>query len=81
MTETTSPVVVRHPVRGVIWGLIAGFGVAIVLSAFSVIAIGTLTPIVVVVIVAILGGAWAWFAPPKDAASRSTSTEPTPVED
>jgi hypothetical protein len=81
MTETTSPVVVRHLVRGVIWGLVTGFGLAIVLSAFSVIAIGTLTPIVVIVLVAILGGAWAWFAPPKGAAPRSMSTEPTAVED
>ena len=64
-TTATGPTVKRHPIRGLIWGFVLGIGIAIYLVIFSVIAFGTLTPYLVILLTTIAGGAWGWFAPPK----------------
>ena len=66
-TEPTeaAPRVKRHPVRGLIWGFVLGIGIGIYLVIFAVIAFGTKTPYLVIVLTTIAGGLWGWFAPPK----------------
>ncbi|MCP5027703.1 MAG: hypothetical protein GY929_15620 [Actinomycetia bacterium] len=57
----------RHPIRGALWGLVGGIGMAMVLISRAVIALGTLAPLVVVLVFIVLGVAWAYLAPPKAA--------------
>ena len=61
----------RHPIRGGLWGLIGGIGAAMVLISRAVIALGTLTPLVVVLVFIVLGVAWAYLAPPKRAPANN----------
>ena len=44
-----------HPVRGFFGGLFLGLGVALLLIVFAVIALGTLTPYIIIVIGALIG--------------------------
>jgi hypothetical protein len=68
MTATTAtPTLRRRPIRGAIYGLIAGLGVALMLIDRAVIALGTLPPIVCILVGGVLGLAWAWFGPARDA--------------
>lgn len=57
----------RHPIRGALWGLLGGIGASFVLISRAVIALGTLTPLVVILVFIVLGVAWAYLAPPKAA--------------
>ena len=55
MTATAMPTrVVRHPILGFFSGLLLGLGIALLLISFAVIALGTLTPVVVTVAGAVL---------------------------
>ena len=55
----------RHPIRGAIYGLLLGLGVAIYLIIFSVIPFSITTPIVIAAIGLVVGAAWGAFAPPR----------------
>jgi len=72
----------RHPIRGAIAGLLLGFGMAGLLMTFSVIALGTLTPLVVVVCCVVFGVVLAYVLPPRGRASATgpavAPTPPTP---
>jgi hypothetical protein len=59
------PILKRHPIRGFFWGLLAGVGVAFILINFAVIALGTLTPWVVALVVAVLGVIWGLVGPAR----------------
>ncbi|MEO1065451.1 MAG: hypothetical protein AAFZ07_28885 [Actinomycetota bacterium] len=78
MTATSAtPTLRRRPIRGVIYGLLVGLGVALILIDRAVIALGTLTPIVCVLVGGVLGFAWAWFGPARDPGPPPpTSTDP-----
>jgi hypothetical protein len=65
MTMATISNVQRHPVRGGLYGLLLGLGVAIYLVLFSVTPFSLTTMALVVVVVIALGAAWGAFAPPK----------------
>ena len=68
MTESsTTQSVETHPIRGAVWGLLLGLGLAIYLILFKIIAIGLVVPIVVIVCSAAVGAAWGRFAPPRAA--------------
>jgi hypothetical protein len=54
-----------HVVRGVLWGLVLGVGLAIVLVLTTTIALDLVQMILAVVGGVILGTAWSLFAPPK----------------
>ncbi len=45
----------RHPIRGLIGGLLLGIGIALVLTQLSVAPIGQLTVLIVVALCAVLG--------------------------
>ncbi len=78
---TTAPALRRHPIRGTLYGLVAGLGVALILIDRAVIALGTLTPIVIVLIGGVLGLVWAWFGPARDAGPPPEVAEEAAEED
>jgi hypothetical protein len=55
----------RHPFRGFFGGLLFGFGLAMALVSFAVIALGTLTVWVVVGLCTIFGVLLGLFAPAR----------------
>lgn len=55
----------RHPIRGFFGGLFLGLGVALLLVVTSQIALGTLTPLVIVVAGVVAGVLWAMFGPAR----------------
>lgn len=63
--SATEPTVNRHPIRGGLWGLMMGIGLALALIGFAVIAAGTLTPYVVTLGGVVVGVLWGFFAPAK----------------
>lgn len=62
---TNEPTLKRHPIRGFFWGLLAGIGVAFILINFAVVALGTLTPWVIALGVAVLGVIWGLVGPAR----------------
>ena len=59
------PTATRHPIRGGLYGLVMGLGLALILIGRSVIALGTLTPIIVVLLGVVAGVVWGSFGPAK----------------
>jgi predicted lipid-binding transport protein (Tim44 family) len=55
----------RHPIRGFVWGLIAGLGVGLLLTVLSVIALSISTLVVYATATAVLGAVWGLIGPPK----------------
>ncbi len=45
----------KHPIRGAIFGLIAGLGIALLLTSHSVMFLGGLTPLITIVFFLLLG--------------------------
>lgn len=74
MTTQTEPKLKRHPIRGALWGLMMGLGVALILINFAVIALGTWMPWIVVGVFIVLGVLWGLFAPAK-----KPKAEPAPA--
>jgi hypothetical protein len=65
MTQVHAPVTVkRHPVLGAVAGLLFGIGLALLLVAFAVIALGTLTPVVVVLLSMVAAATLSMVLPP-----------------
>jgi len=75
--STTQASVNKHPIRGAIWGLVAGIGLALLLIAYSVIALGTLMPYLVVVVMIVLGVLYGSVGP----ARSGREPEEPPVDD
>ena len=69
--SATSGNVKKRPVRGGVWGLIAGIGLALLLIAYNVIALGTLTPYLVIALMVVVGVAWGSLGPAKDRGDRA----------
>lgn len=66
----------RHMVRGAIYGLLLGFGIATYLVLFAIVPFGDWIPLTIVVLLGILAGVlWARFAPPKGAGERPDTGE------
>ncbi len=77
---TVTPTLRRRPIRGALYGLVAGLGVALILIDRAIIALGTLTPIVCILVGGVLGLAWAWFGPARDAGPPPSPREPEAEE-
>lgn len=69
----------RHPIRGVLWGLLFGLGIAMVLIDRAVIAFGTLPPILIVLLFGVLGGVFGAFAPPTGPKSAPPARQEAPA--
>ena len=85
MAETT---IKKHPIRGAIWGVPMGLGLALLLAGQGVIAFGDTTPFIVVVVIGMLISiAWSMFGPAKEPkepapdADAAEVVEPEPSPD
>lgn len=68
MTTTVSPAqstVHYHPIRGAIYGLFFGLGLALVLMVFKVLALSVPMILILGVVFLVLGGVWGRLAPPR----------------
>ncbi|MBM3673195.1 MAG: hypothetical protein FJW86_13600 [Actinobacteria bacterium] len=63
----------RHPIRGFFAGLFMGLAVAQFFVVFKVVALSTITPWIVVVVLTILGVVWALFGPTRARKGASAS--------
>jgi hypothetical protein len=63
MTAPTATEVSRRPIVGALAGLSFGLGLSLLLISFSVIALGTMTPLIVIVLGVVGGIALALLAP------------------
>lgn len=66
----------RHPIRGFIWGLVFGLGVAGLLIVFSIVPLSIPNLIIYPVVIAVAGTLWGLFAPPK----KPKGPEPTRID-
>jgi hypothetical protein len=79
----------RHPIRGALWGIPLGMGVAVFLVIYKVIGFDSITAVtiklVLVVIAAMaLGALWGMFGPakkPKGAPLAAATDAPPPPPD
>ncbi|MFA9564876.1 MAG: hypothetical protein ACERLM_09250 [Acidimicrobiales bacterium] len=55
----------RRPILGFFSGLILGLGVAVLLFSYAKIALGTLTPFVIIGVGALLGVLWSVVGPAR----------------
>lgn len=62
----------RHPIRGLIFGLVLGLGAALLLISYSQIPLGIPTPWVVIAIGALVGLLVGIFGPPRGRSSPKT---------
>lgn len=66
ITATEAQTVVkRHPVRGFLWGLMFGLGLAVVLVITKVINLDLTMMIIVIVLGTLVGIVWSTFGPAK----------------
>ena len=68
----------RHPIRGLIWGLVFGLGVSGLLIFFSIVPLSISNVILYTVVGTVVGILWSLFAPPKKpkGAAPAQSTPP-----
>jgi hypothetical protein len=66
----------RHPIRGLIGGLLIGLGLSILLVIYGAAPLGSWTVIVIVLLFAVIGTAAAWLLPARSrpAVVATTST-------
>ena len=66
-STTTSPetVVRKHPIRGLLWGLMFGIGLTLVLVFTTVISLDLTTMIIVAAVGTVIGVLWGMFGPAK----------------
>ena len=61
--------VTRHPIRGALAGFVGGFGVSLLLVSFSVIALGTIPPLLIPFVGAAIGILVGSLAPAREKAA------------
>ena len=77
MTDTTLR---RHPVRGLIWGVIAGLGAGLLLMVLSIVPLSIPTLIYITVGMAVFGVVWGSVAPAKKPKGpKPTSSTASPM--
>ena len=55
----------RHPIRGFMWGIVFGLGLALLAIGQGYAALGTLPPVILLIAGIVLGTLWGLFAPAK----------------
>ena len=85
MTETTitDTKLKRHPIRGFLWGIFFGLGLALITVGQGWAALGTWPPFIVLIVGIIVGTLWATFGPAKapkgpPPAGATLADEPAP---
>ena len=69
----------RHPIRGFIWGIFFGLGLALIAIGQGYAALGTLPPLILVIVGIVVGTLWGIYAPAKKPKGEPPP-EPLPVE-
>ena len=67
---TTPMVTKRHPVRGALYGIVLGVGLAAIAIGRKLVALDSALPWVLLVLGIVVGGLWGAFAPPKKPRDR-----------
>ena len=71
----------KHPIRGAIWGLLLGLGIAIYAVLFRIVPFGDWVPLGLCVLAGIaLGVLWAYVAPATGPKERPPAGTDTPDE-
>ena len=74
-------VVIRHPIRGLLWGLVFGIGLAFAL-VFSTIIVFARQPVVITIAIGTLAGLlWSVLGPPRTPKSPSPHAETATLAD
>ncbi len=55
----------RHPIRGFIWGIFFGLGLALIAIGQGYAALGTWPPLILLIVGIVVGTLWGLFAPAK----------------
>ena len=69
----------RHPIRGFIWGILFGLGLALIAIGQGYAALGTLPPFILVIVGIVVGTVWGLVAPAKKPKGEPPR-QPVPVE-
>ena len=72
-------VIKRHPIRGFIWGILFGLGLALIAIGQGYAALGTLPPFILVIVGIVVGTVWGLVAPAKQPKGEPPR-QPVPVE-
>jgi TM2 domain-containing membrane protein YozV len=79
--ESTNTTTKKHPIRGFLYGIFFGLGLALIAVGQGWAALGTRPPIVILVVGIIIGTLWSMFGPakgPKGAPSANATVDPDP---
>lgn len=73
------PTTRRRPVRGLLWGLILGLGLALTAIGQGWTALGTWPPFLLVLIGMVIGVAWSTVGPARDGSSTGPAVDREPT--
>ena len=78
---TAESVVIRHPIRGLLWGLVFGIGLAFAL-VFSTIIVFAREPVAITISTGVLAGLlWSVLGPPRTSKSPPPRAEAATLAD
>ncbi len=75
MADTTTK---RHPIRGFLYGIMFGLGLALTAIGQKWVALGTWPPFILFIVGLVVGTAWATFAPAKKPKGPAPDAAPEP---
>lgn len=77
-TASSQPTIKRQPIRGLLYGLMFGLGLAFVAIGQGFAALGTWPPFLLLLAGLVIGTAWSMFGPAKGAAAPAAPATATP---
>lgn len=77
---TASATTKRHPIRGFLYGIPFGLGLAMIAIGQKMVALGTWPPFIILIVGILVSMAWSMFGPAKapKGEAPSASSEPEP---
>lgn len=69
----------RHPIRGLVYGIVFGLGLALVAVGQGLAALGTWPPFLLLLIGIVVGVVWSMFGPAKGPKASPTPTDPSTI--